>query len=204
MSFPLWPTLWLAPLLVVFLAGLLIHWAFVFLAVPFAGLLWMYWWIQRAKFISGCTNPAMVVSVDPPLVAVLTDLSMGQTGTRWFYIKVLEQPLDSMTGEAPRLGQRLATVATYYQGENSEHWTNFWPVVVNCVTWSVGDIARVFTSITNSDWQQLDTGLRQIPKPFSPGLYKVELEPPTRKQQLPPMELARRLGDYFTHGDARP
>src|SRR5438874_7266529 len=44
MSFPLWPTLWLSLLLVTSIAGLLIHWALFFLAVPFAGLFWLYWW----------------------------------------------------------------------------------------------------------------------------------------------------------------
>ncbi len=201
MSFPLWPTLWSALLLVSIAAALLLHWAFFVLAIPFGGLLWLYWWIQRAKFISGCTNPAMVVSVSPPLVAVLTDLSMGQSGTKWYYVKVLEQPLDSMTGEGPNVGQRLATVATYHQGDNSEHWTNFWPVVVNCVSWSIGDIARVFATITSADWQQLETALRQIPSPFSPGLYKVELELPARKQPPPATDLARRMADYLSHGD---
>ncbi len=200
MSFPLWPTLWLG-LLLLSTVAVLLHWALFLLAVPFGGLLGLYWWIQKAKFISGCTNPAMVVSVSPPLVAVLTDLSMGQTGRKWFYVKLLEQPLDSMTGDGPNVGQRLASVATYHQGDNSEHWTNFWPVVVNCVTWSVGDIARVFATITSADWQQLDTGLRQIPRPFSPGLFKVELELPAHKQPLPPPELARRMADYLTHGD---
>ncbi len=200
MSFPLWPSLWLG-LLLVCIVAVLLHWTFFVLAIPFGGLLGLYWWIQRAKFISGCTNPAMVVSVSPLLVAVLTDLSMGQTGRKWFYVKVLEQPLDSMTGEGPNMGQRQASVATYHQGENSEHWTNFWPVVVNCVTWNEEDIARVFSTITSADWQQLDAGLRQIPRPFSPGLYKVELEISTRKTALPAAELARRMADYLTHGD---
>jgi hypothetical protein len=200
LSFPMWPTLWSGLLLVTLFAGLL-HWAFFLAAVPFAGLLWLYWWIQRAKFISGSTNPAMVVSVSPPLVAVLTDLSVGETETKWFYVKVLQQPLDSMSGEAPRVGQRLAAVATYRQGDNPEHWADFWPVVVNCVTWNVGDIAGVFGTITNSDWQQLDTGIGQIPRPFSPGLYKVELELPTRQQPLPATELARRMADYLKHAE---
>jgi hypothetical protein len=200
MSFPLWPTLWLG-LVLLSIVGVLLHWVFFVVAVPFAVLLGLYWWIQRAKFISGCTNPAVVVSVSPPLVAVLTDLSLGQTGTRWFYIKVLEQPLDSMTGEGPNMGQRLATVATYRQGENSEHWSDFWPVAVNCVTWNVDDIAQVFSTLSSADWQQLDTALRQIPRPYSPGLYKVELELPTRRAPLPGPDLARRMAECLTHGD---
>jgi hypothetical protein len=151
------------------------HWVFFLLAVPLAGLLWLYWWVQRAKFISGCTNPAMVVSVDPPLVAVLTDLSMVPSGRQWYYVKVLWQPLHSMTGEGARLGQRLATVATYKQGDSGEHWEDFWPVVVNCVTWTTSDVARVFATISSADWRQLETAIQQVPRPFSPGLYEVQL-----------------------------
>jgi len=200
LSFPLWPTLWLGLLLLVTMAGLLIHWALLILAMPLAGLLWLYWWIQRAKFISGCTNPAMVVSLDPPLIAVLTDLALSPAGTRWHYIKVLEQPLNSMTGELARVGQRLATVATYRKGNSNEHWNDFSPVVVNCVTWSIGDIARVFSTLTSGDWQDFDCALRQIPPPLSAGLYKVELQIPVRRQLLPVSELARLIADYLPHG----
>jgi len=126
---------------------------------------------------------------------------MGQTGTKWRYIKVLEQPIASMNrSSGPRWSAPWQPFATYRQGENSEHWADFWPVVVNCVTRSVGDVARVFATLDNSNWQQLETAIRQIPKPFSPGLYKVELELPPRKQPLPPSEIARRLADYLPHG----
>jgi hypothetical protein len=200
LSFPLWPTLWLGLLLLAIMAGILIHWAILFLAVPFAGLFWLYWWIQRAKFISGCTNPAMVVSLDPPLVAVLTDLALSPAGTRWHYIKVLEQPLNSMTGELARVGQRLAAVATYRKGDSKEHWNDFSPVVVNCVSRSVGDIARVFGTLTSGDWQDFDKAIRQVPQPISAGLYKVELQIPAHRQLLPVSEWVRLIGDYLPHG----
>jgi hypothetical protein len=201
MSFPFWPTLWAGLVLLSVLYAMLVHWAFVLLALLPAGLLWMYWWIQRAKFVSGCTNPAMVVSLHPPLVATYTDLSMGQTDSKWHYVKVVSQPLDTMTGDAPHVGQRLATIATYRQGDNTLHWSNFSPVVVNCVTWDMDDVTRVFSTLDAVNWHELDQAIRQIPQPYAAGLYKVELDPPSQKSSISSATIASRLASYLPHGN---
>jgi hypothetical protein len=200
LSFPLWPTVWAGSLLAALLLALFVHQVFFALAVPLAILKWLYWWVQRMKFVSGCTNPALVVAVDPPLVAVFTDLSKGGNYTNWHYVKFIEQPLGSMTDGPPQLWQRLATVATYHNGENSLHWDDFWPTVVNCVTWNKSDINRVFATLTPTDWTQLEAGLRQVPQPFAVGLYKVEIDAPVRRSPVTAAEVAGKLSDYLRHG----
>jgi len=200
MSFPFWPTLWAGLLLITVLLAVLVRWAFALLALPPAGLLWTYWWVQRARFVNGCINPAMVVSLDPPLVATYTDLSLSQTDNKWHYVKVVSQPLDTMTGDAPHLGQRLATIAIYDQGDNTLHWSNFRPVVVNCVTWNVDDVTRVFSMLEAVDWHELDQAIRQLPQPFAAGLYKVELDPPSQKSSISPATISSRLASYLPHG----
>jgi hypothetical protein len=43
------------------------------------------------------------------------------------------------------------------------------------VTWNTSDVARVFATIDSADWRQLETAIQQVPRPFSPGLYEVQL-----------------------------
>jgi hypothetical protein len=115
-------------------------------------------------------------------------------------VKVFAQPLDTMTGDPPHLGQRLATIATYSQGDNTLHWSNFWPVVVNCVTLNFDDVSRVFSTLDATDWHELDRAIRQLPQPYTAGLYKVELDPPSQKSSILPMTIASRLASSFSHG----
>jgi len=179
LSFPKWPIIWLSLLILSFVLLCFVTW-FGILPVLFFGLANLgYWYIIRTKFVAGCVNPGMVVSLDPPLVAVMTDLSKGMIERDWTYVRVLPQPLQSMTGGPPFLGQQLATVAYYDRSEDTDpHWEGFAPTVINCVSYSEPDIARVFGTLDKNDWQQLSAGLKQIPQPVSEGLYKVELQPP--------------------------
>lgn len=136
--------------------------------------------LQRLNeyFWSGDVNPAGVVSVRPYLVAVYGDLTTQADGY-WPVIKILPQPLDRMTGGPPPLGTRLATVAMYDPNNaTAEHWGDFWPRVINCVSNSRADIARVLASIPEDDWARLEEGLRQVPAPHRPGLFPVRLAPP--------------------------
>jgi hypothetical protein len=181
LSFPAWPTGWAVGFTIALALAVLLHWGFACLAVPLAALNWLYWWVQRNKFASGCVNPTVVLSVDPPLVAVLTNLTKGATETKWDYVKVLPQPLGSMTAGPPQLGQKLASVAVYEDSNNDEHWHDFYPVVVNCVSWNQADIARVQSTIDPGDWKELDAAIRQLPQPPVEGLYKVELHPAQRR-----------------------
>jgi hypothetical protein len=149
-------------------------------------------------FIAGCVNPSRVVSVDPPLVAALTDLTKGANPTKWNYIKVLRQPLSSMTGGPPQLGQQLSTIAYYEQSDNPEHWNDFHPTVVNCVTWKQLEIDRILTILPESEWRDLDAGLRQLPVPPPVGLYKVEIDLPQRHTALSRQELTDWIDLYLS------
>lgn len=127
--------------------------------------------IRRTKehFIYGCVNPGIVVSYEPALVAVFTDLTTG----KWPYpaIKILPQPLNCLKDGTPKVGTRLATIALYEGIKEHEHWDDFYPVVINCVTRNFQDIKRVFLSIPEWEWQALEHGLRQINNSKKPGLY---------------------------------
>lgn len=172
LAFPKWALIWHSLLLISLVLTIAVHWGFGVLVLLFAYAVYLYWHRVKYQFISGCVNPGVVVSTSPPLVAVLTDLSKGWQDCP--VVKVLPQPLSRMAGGMPAMGTRVATVAFYHQlNEGLAHWDDFSPVVAGCVTANEGDIARVLASIEASDWQELDDGLRQIPKPVCPGLYRV-------------------------------
>jgi hypothetical protein len=153
--------------------GLLLNVAFIHGLFGVLALLnlWLTRW--REHFSFGCVNPAIVVSQSPPLVAVATDLRKWDEP--YPVIKILEQPLHTISGGVPAIGTRLATVALYCAGDDEyqDHWVDFNPIVVNCVTDNQTDIDRVFNSIQREDWQDLETGLRRVEKRTQPGLYFV-------------------------------
>lgn len=124
----------------------------------------------REHFLYGCVNPGTVVSTKPFLVAVSTDLTTDRESH--YAIKILPQPLQWMKHGVPPVGTRLATIALYEGFPQKGHWDNFHPVVVDCVTGNQADIKRVFRSIPESDWQELEVGLEYI-QTTKPGLYPI-------------------------------
>lgn len=171
-AFPKWPIIWHGLFLASLVLGIVVHWSIFLPAAFFAYCCYFYWNRVKSQFIAGCVNPGQVVSVNPPLVAVLTNLTKG--GTDCNVIKVLRQPLSKMIDGEPSIGQRVATVA-FYNSYNDEldHWDDFDPVVVDCVAAEQADITRVLSSIESDDWQELADNLPQIPSPPVPGLYRV-------------------------------
>lgn len=139
-----------------------------------SGFLLFHFWEVRDHFRVGNVNPAVVVSVDPYLVAVYTDMTMGAGS--WPAIKILRQPLDRMAGGPPSIGQRLATAAMYTGHPLLGRWSDFDPRIVNCATCNTDDIQRVFASIPPHEWQALDAGLRTLVKINRPGLYYVDIK----------------------------
>lgn len=181
---------WLIALFLVFvpiLIGLAIYYQSVaplFICLGFlvlwGGFIAFFWSEVRDHFRHGNVNPAVVVSDDPYLVAVYTDMTMGAGS--WPAIKVLRQPLERMTGGPPTLGQRLATAAMYTGHPLLGHWSDFDPRVVNCATCNTDDIQRVLASIPPDEWDALDAGLRTIVYPKRPGLYYFDYTPPRRSE----------------------
>ena len=115
----------------------------------------------------GCLCPAVVVSQRPFLVAVATDLTLGHGS--YPAVKVIRQPLGQMTGGAPAVGTRLATVSVYYAGDGATRWQDFEPVVINCVTTDEKEIREALDSIPDDEWQLLLAGIRRLGGRFRVG-----------------------------------
>jgi hypothetical protein len=112
-----------------------------------------------------------VISAEKQLVAVFTDLSTGEGD--YPAIRILTQPLNKMTGGAPRNQQRLAAVALYEADpKQSDHWATFHPKVVNCVTTNVESIQRAVGSIPEQDWEEFMGFLERLPRKTA-GLHRL-------------------------------
>ena len=147
-----------------------------------AALARLLWWMAvriQEHFIHGCANPAVVVSMTPPLVAVSGDLTLRR-GDHWPVVKIIAQPLDRVRGPRPKVGDRLATVALYYGFYNKPHWDNFFPIVANCVTDDEETLRELMSRLDSEEgaWEELEAHLKQVPTPYRPGLYWIR--PPTR------------------------
>ena len=172
--FPLWPVICFVGTPVALALAIAVHWAF-WILVAIVLLLDFAWWMRtRMHFIGGCINPGKVVSVDPPLIAVFTDLTKA-AGYEHPVVKVLPHPLGRMTGGPFEVGDRVATIATYeYNDEEKPYWKDTYPVAVQCATLDPDEIDRVTASLDRDSWRELDQALEQVPQPYEPGLYRIK------------------------------
>ncbi|MBL4635248.1 MAG: DUF3239 domain-containing protein [Kofleriaceae bacterium] len=128
-----------------------------------------YWTRVKEHFAFGCANPGIVVSIHPPLVAVSTDVTKGVG-----YYPVIKI-IPHSGGDDARLGERVGTVALY--GDANEHhayWSDFNPISIEYATSDALVHKRVLDSYSDEDWAALNRGVKDLRKPYRPGLYRVE------------------------------
>lgn len=172
LAFPKWALIWHISLVVSAVLTFLVHWGFGFLLAFILFCVYLYWRGVRNPFISGCINPGQVVSLDPPLVAAYTNLSKG--GADCHAIKILPQPLAKMCTGHPEKNQQVGTIAVYSSLHNElQHWDDFFPVVADIVTGREDECDRILDSCDDSDWDLLESGIKQLPRPFEPGMYRI-------------------------------
>ena len=167
--FPLWPSVLSASLLVG--AGLCVK-SMVALVIVLLALLslWVYWSHVKAHFLRGCLNPGVVVSVEPFLVAVYTDLSTGDGS--YPVIKILRHPRPA--GTSLRVGMRVATAALYSQPASDNHWADFNPKLNDSATSDREENRQALAKLPERDWDHFSEELSKLPKPYCVGLYPVK------------------------------
>jgi hypothetical protein len=181
---PLWPLLWAGLLAGSLLLPIAIHWSLWFLVVTLLGCNILYWLVVRGVFWSGDANASIVVDVDPLLVAVATDLTKGRGS--YPVVKIIEVALDDIDGNEPEVGDRLATVASYSpSGDSREHWSDFDPLPVQYATDDEDEIAELMESFGEENWVGLKMLLREVPRPYEPGLYKIGGDWEQKKKKRP-------------------
>ncbi|MEM7230780.1 MAG: DUF3239 domain-containing protein [Planctomycetota bacterium] len=176
LSFPRWPLTFGLVLLGFVLLSVYVHWVFWIPAIP----AWLvnvgYWHIIGKKFWGGDANPGLVVSVQPPLVAVATDLSMGFGD--YPVVKIVPESLKKAGGAPLSPMLRVATVALYDnpQDENQPYWNTFHPQLLDHGTTNVREVKRVLDSFDDESWAELEEFLKEVPKPYVEGQYRVRVE----------------------------
>jgi hypothetical protein len=196
-AFPHLVIWWFVTLGVFVAGGALLHWS---LFVPAALVLFLmnrHWRNLQGHFLSGCINPGVVLSVDPPLVAVSTDLSNSEG--EFPVVKVLRQPLSMLVLEPATPGLRVATVALYeWDTGQAGRWDGFRPILADAATGNRAEIERCLDALGDEEWSELETGLEQVPEPYEPGTWRVyasvdrtQIFEPTRE------DVARLLGEHL-------
>lgn len=140
--------------------------------IPCAYFNLIYWIGKKEHFAFGAANAGMVISTDPLLVAVSSDLS------KWDgeYFPVI-QIIPFQTNVSVSLGTMVPTVALYQDSSDEiGHWAGFDPVPVEYVTHSKEQFQRSLDSFDESDWDDLHTGVCQLMRPYEPGLFHVHTE----------------------------
>ena len=177
---------WFVTLAVIGALAFFVHWSFLVAAVPVLIFIRRHWRTLRDHFLSGCLNAAKVVSLDPPLVAVSTDLQTGDVPCP--VLRILPQPLRMMVPGDPEIGRRAAAVSLYgWSLGERDHWSTFHPLLVDTGTGSGEKIGEAIDRLDDEDWDDLEFALAQVKPPCEPGLYRIyqPLERPLHVLALP-------------------
>jgi hypothetical protein len=170
-NFP-YPLMLRSGLLLVALAISLLSWLGIPLIVFSGYLIYLHVQWVKEKFISGCICPGKILSVSPPVVAVFADLSIGEGTCK--VIRLMEQPLHRLDPSRARPG-RVSAICNFlgmYPGL-SDHWFMPLPTIPELVSGNEKELQRIFESIPDPLWQQLDAGLRQLPPKPELRTYRI-------------------------------
>lgn len=139
-------------------------------SVIFFVINYLYWRRKREHFAYGDSKGGIVVSENPKLIAVATDLSKGFAGS-YPVIKIVPYKGKGM------LNERIGTVALY-EGTSSctPHWNDFFPVPVEYVNSNKAELNAVLRSYSEESWEILENRIKQISRPYKEGLIKISAE----------------------------
>ncbi len=128
-----------------------------------------YWIRKKEHFKSGDSNGGLVLSRDPTMVAVATNLSKG-IGS-YPIVKVIEcKPLKNA-----QVGDRIPTVALYDypKKEEAPYWGNFYPIPLSYATDDKTTLQAAMDSYGEGDWLRLQEYIKDWRPPYKAGLYKI-------------------------------
>ncbi|UUO06616.1 DUF3239 domain-containing protein [Blastopirellula sp. J2-11] len=172
---------WLIPLLLFLALGGLLHWGFFVLAALLLVPAALRPRALRYHFMDGDTCAAVVVSLEPPLLAVLTDVNATGFGDPQMVIKIMSHYLRELDGVPVKLGQKVVAAAFYTQDFSGEErdgpkrWGDFEPLPIQYGSGDPAALRHVMSQVSKNTWRQLQEGVKQIPRPFQPGIYDVDV-----------------------------
>lgn len=169
--YPKWPMIFLGALVLGVVLANWLHasmWLLVGLVLVKG---WLYWQRVSEHFKYGCITPAVVISSNPLIIAVSTDLTKGSD--EYPAIKIIEVSIGLVNGEAPKIGKKLVVISLYGGSDDLPYWEDFDPQLIDCATNDADIIQAAMESIEDYEWQDLKSGLKQVPRPLECGLFYV-------------------------------
>lgn len=173
-AYPLLPTM-LAVLagIVLGLAAWLSPWLAPLALLPLAGL-WFYFGAARKRYASVAIRPAIVVSVSPPLLAIIHS---GVGSTADAVLKITRFSPAAVGQGQLQVGQRAA-VLIMPSGGNLASRGDFALEYPSRLTNRPDDLAQTQAAIPAGDWRLLDFALQSLLMQDEPGLFVAPLGPP--------------------------
>lgn len=149
--------------------------AWVGITVAAVGVLYPAWirFKMGMWMANGDVCPGVVLDPEAGIIAVWADMS-SQPPTVVPAIKILQVPLKATPAGPCSRGQRITAVCTYGGSLNNDRWDDIYPVPALCATKNQATLRRSLESVPKEQWQNLQDGLKQIPRPFQPGLTFLE------------------------------
>ena len=168
---PRWALIWAGALILFSSLIVAVHWLYAIPAILILALNWFYWRRVKEHFALGCTNPAKVVSLNPTLIAVYTDLSCGGSTPDCHTIKVQKNRHLGTKEKPVVIGDKVVTVSLYSGHLDKDRWYSFEPIPVLHATNDLQVVRDIEKGIENGSWDLLDHWLNKISKPYKVGLY---------------------------------
>jgi len=113
--------------------------------------------------------PAIVVSVEPFLIAVYANLST--TDTPYPVVKIISS---ANPNQSLYMGQWLGA-ACHFSGQAAKmRWQNVHPILLNCLTSNDEAIKKAMSDISPEEWALLEKGIDQLNAPYQEGLYRIK------------------------------
>ena len=131
-----------------------------------------YWLRKKEHFKSGDSNGGLVISINPKLVAITTDLTKGFG--HYPVVKIIHYK----TSKKIKIGDKIATVALYSSSTDDSlpHWIDFHPIPLSYATKNKSTHQSAINSYESTQWEDLEKRLTEIDKPYKIGLYKVDVK----------------------------
>ncbi len=136
----------------------------------------IYYSLCRLLRLGACC-PAKVVSLDPPRLAIFSDMTMREDASHPAII-VKEFSPKFISNPALKVGDRLVVAAFYMPSDErlpDERWKALSVIEpIRAVTRNEHDIRRTFASVEAEEWKQLEAGLPRVQPPFEERVYFLE------------------------------
>ena len=142
------------------------------LSTPYCALAFR---IKKQKFEQGDVNVSKILSSDPPLFAVATDMQTSHGGDRHPAVKIVHGRVPAVPGIEWKAGDFFATASLYRGDVDHDRWDDFFPEPLSCAT-ADADALRAHDARLVGDRPMLDLRLSMVPRPYEPGLYWLDEE----------------------------